>query len=278
MGNAEDRHKSIEGYYGMYAGIVADRQDPLGLGRVRVSIGGLFEAPNLSPWAWPMGIQGGGAPQQGLFHPPILTAWVAIWFMLGDLNAPYYLPAHWAEGEIPTGGVVSGDDEGLYPSETKKWLVETDDRDPDILRVTNKTTGDTIEFHGVDRTFTATLKDSSIKVDGANDTALVKSKSVEVLIDGGNDKATVKAQSTEIEADGAGDIVTIKAGEIKLGAAATEALIKGNVFKTFLDSFLTTTYNGHLHPVTTAPGVTGAPTLLATSIPASNLSTVSKTE
>lgn len=276
--NAEERHKLSEGYYGMYAGIVADRQDPLGLGRVRVSIGGLFEAPNLSPWAWPMGIQGGGAPQQGLFHPPILTAWVAVWFMLGDLNAPYYLPAHWAEGEVPTGGVVSGDDEGLYPSETKKWLVETDDRDPDILRVTNKLTGDTIEFHGVDRKLTATLKDSSLTIDGVNDTALVKSKDVEVLIDGGNDKATVKALSTELEIDGAADKVTIKAGEIFLGASAAESLVLGDAFKTFLDSFLTTTYNVHTHLSAAPASPTGPPIPTSGPMPASNLSTVSKTE
>lgn len=276
--DAESRHRSTEGYYGMYSGIVADRQDPLGLGRVRVSIGGLFEDPNLSPWAWPMGIKGGGSPQRGTFHPPILTAWVSIWFLLGDLNAPFYLPAHWGEGEIPTGGVVSGDDEGLYVEETKKWLVETDDRDPDILRVTNKTTGDTIEFHGVERKLTATLKDSSLTIDGVNDTALVKSKDVEVLVDGANNKATVKAQSTEIEVDGGSDLVTIKAGEIKLGAAATEALVKGTAFKSFLDSFLTTTYNIHTHLSAPPASPTGPPIPTSGPMPASNLSSVSKTE
>lgn len=83
---------------GMYLGHVTRRDDPEGLGRVRVCIPGLVEPHG--PWAWPLGTVGGGQRERGLFAVPELGAEVAIFFREGDLQCPHYLSAHW--------GIVNG--------------------------------------------------------------------------------------------------------------------------------------------------------------------------
>lgn len=59
--------------------------------------------------------------------------------------------------------------------------------------------------------------------------------------------------------------VIVSSSDVELGASATEAIIKGNAFKTYFDA--------HTHP--TAVGPSGAP---AVPMPTTTLSTVSKTE
>src|SRR5512136_1169857 len=83
-------------HLGMYLGHVTDRNDPEGLGRVRVSIPGLIEPE--SGWAWPLGTSGGGSRDRGFFAVPEVGAEVAIWFNQGDLSEePFYLSAHWGK-------------------------------------------------------------------------------------------------------------------------------------------------------------------------------------
>lgn len=259
MGEESDQQNQ-ELYNSLYIGQIVDRLDPLGLGRVRVRIPGLFEPPNLSPWALPLGGNGGGHAQRGDFHPPEKDAFVGILFYLGSLESPFYIGAHWAKGEVPTGGVITKGDEGLYVKETKFWKIETDERAPaEIIRITNKATGDKIEFDGTGRKIVAVVDDAVLTLDATLDKASIKTGTVEVELDKGSDTATIKA------------------GTIELGAAAIESLVKGDAFKTFLDVFLLTTFNGHLHP-TAATGPPSPPTLLATAMPASTLSTKSKTE
>lgn len=78
-------------------GIVEDVDDPLGLGRVRVSIPGIFNSPETHPeWAIPLGWPGAGAPikGQGSRYPMRLGATVGLFFEVGSITSPpAYLPA-----------------------------------------------------------------------------------------------------------------------------------------------------------------------------------------
>lgn len=78
---------------GMYVGYVTKRDDEEQLGRVRVCIPGVLEPE--SAWAWPLGTSGGGSKDRGFFAVPEEGAEVAVFFNQGNIDAPYYLTAHW---------------------------------------------------------------------------------------------------------------------------------------------------------------------------------------
>ena len=78
--------------HGVFMGVVTDRRDPEGLGRVRVTVPGLLE-PH-SAWARPLGTVGGGSKDQGIFAVPEVGAEVAVFFEQGQIDAPLYLCAH----------------------------------------------------------------------------------------------------------------------------------------------------------------------------------------
>lgn len=69
---------------GLHVGEVVDREDPEGLGRVRVRIPGLVEPA--SAWAWPLGTLGGGSDRRGFFCVPEKGAEVGVLFHQGDVG------------------------------------------------------------------------------------------------------------------------------------------------------------------------------------------------
>lgn len=85
-----------------YPGVVVDNVDPEGLKRCRIEIPGVVD---ITTWAWPMGTMGGGSSQRGGMVSPAIGADVVVMFLLGDIERPMYLPAHWAfrggEPEMP---------------------------------------------------------------------------------------------------------------------------------------------------------------------------------
>ena len=57
----------------LYEGEVTRRDDPDGLGRIKVRIPGVVE-PETPSWAFPIGSQGGGWAQHGSWEPPPIGA------------------------------------------------------------------------------------------------------------------------------------------------------------------------------------------------------------
>ena len=71
-------------YTALYIGVVTNRKDPEGLGRVKVRIPGLIEPE--SDFALPLGTLGGGSDRRGLFAVPEVGAEVGILFNQGDVD------------------------------------------------------------------------------------------------------------------------------------------------------------------------------------------------
>jgi uncharacterized protein involved in type VI secretion and phage assembly len=140
---------------GMYVGYVTHRKDPEGLGRVRVCIPGVLE-PH-SAWAWPLGTSGGGFKDRGFFAVPEEGAEVAVFFNQGDLDAPYFLSAHWGkpdgESEVPEEAQVDPPDNRVIATPT--FRIELDESDKaKKLKLTNRKTGDFLLFDAEENSIT----------------------------------------------------------------------------------------------------------------------------
>ena len=138
---------------GLHVGEVVDREDPEGLGRVRVRIPGLVEPA--SAWAWPLGTLGGGSDRRGFFSVPEKGAEVGVLFHQGDVDHPHYLCGHWgkpdgqAEVPEPARGLSKEDTPRVRAFETERFLLYFDDREgKEAFVVKDKTSGDQIEFDG----------------------------------------------------------------------------------------------------------------------------------
>lgn len=127
----------------MHIGYVTDRADPEQLGRVRVCVPGLLEPA--SAWAWPLGTVGGGAKDRGLFSVPAIGAEVAVFFNHGDVDAPFYLCAHWGrpggDSEVPVEAQKSPPDNHIWATPT--FRIELNESEQARrLKLTNRKTGD----------------------------------------------------------------------------------------------------------------------------------------
>lgn len=121
-----------------HIGVVADREDPEKLGRVRVIIPGVYPIP--SPWAFPFGTLGGGSGQRGAFFVPEKGADVMVFFVLGDPERPMYCSAHWGRTEAPTvlDGVSQNDTPDIRTIEGKNFTITMDDRSSPQLIIQDK--------------------------------------------------------------------------------------------------------------------------------------------
>jgi hypothetical protein len=131
----------------MYVGYVVDRKDPEQLGRVRVCVPGLIEPS--SAWAWPLGTVGGGSKDRGFFAVPAENAEVALFFNQGNIDAPYYLSAHWGkpEGQSEVPEEAQKDPPDNYVLATETFRIELDEtKGARKLKLTNKRTDDYLEF------------------------------------------------------------------------------------------------------------------------------------
>lgn len=140
---------------GMYVGHVTHRNDPEGLGRVRVCVPGLIEP--YGPWAWPLGTVGGGSKDRGFFAVPEEGAEVAVFFNQGDVDEPYYLCTHWGkpdgQSEVPEEAQKEPPDNRVFATET--FRIEFDEtKKGRKLKLTNRKTGDFLLFDAEENTVT----------------------------------------------------------------------------------------------------------------------------
>lgn len=133
-------------YYGLYIGYVIDRDDPKGLGRVRVCIPGLIDEG--TSWARQLGL-GGGAAKNGTKFVPPLNAEVAVFFANGDIDQPYFLGGPPGLNEGNTGDDASPD---VRTIETASYVISIDERpESKSLTLWDKESEDYIQMNGVAR-------------------------------------------------------------------------------------------------------------------------------
>jgi hypothetical protein len=97
----------------LYEGTIINRNDPMGLGRVRFTIPGILEpqSVNEGPWAFP---RGGGARRWGKNDVPPLGADVFVQFVNGDPERPVYEPAHHGKPNGETEAFPEFDDPDVH--------------------------------------------------------------------------------------------------------------------------------------------------------------------
>jgi uncharacterized protein involved in type VI secretion and phage assembly len=227
-------------YTALYIGQVVDREDPEGLGRVRVRVPGLVEPA--SAWAFPLGTVGGGSEGRGFFAIPEQGAEVGILFHQGDIDHPYYLSGHWGKpaGQTEVPGPVRGlakqDVPRVRAFETERFILVFDDRaGSERLLLKDKSTGDLITIDAGVGIRVKTTKDLRIEVDG--DLAVAAKGNAAVSVDGDvaiNVRGTAKVD--------AGSQAVVTAPDVELGGLNLVAPVHGLVLGGGIDPFTGLTY------------------------------------
>lgn len=139
-------------YFAMNEGVVTNRKDPMGLGRVRVRIPGLCEPE--SGWALPFGTFG-GSKKRGIKFIPKVGAEVAVFFMGGNPDRPYYTAGNWGlpggNSEMLTDPLAAAGNspEDVNSIEWDRYVLTVDEREgKNSLQIRDKLTDDVIELDG----------------------------------------------------------------------------------------------------------------------------------
>ena len=197
-------------FYGKYRGVVANRDDPLNLGRIQAKIPSVL-GDIVSGWATAC-VPCGGAANQGLLSVPQVGAGVWIEFEEGDLEFPIWTGTYWSTGELPTPTGSDG--------------APANPQQPPTYTLLKTAKGHSIEFDDTDG-------HEAIRVhDGVNHSIV-----------------TMDAAGVTIT-DAHGNTLALTSAGITIGAHAADGLIKGTTFKSAVTSFLAAlNTHTHTHPM-----------------------------
>jgi hypothetical protein len=143
-------------YVAIYEGTVTRRDDPLRIGRVKLTVPGLLEPE--SDWALPAAVVGGGEAQMGIYAVPEVGAEVVVWFVQGDADRPRYAPGHWGapggtpQSPTPVKDLSAEDAPKVRVWETPRHLLVFDCRGgSEAFRIIDKSTGDGVVYDAAAR-------------------------------------------------------------------------------------------------------------------------------
>jgi hypothetical protein len=261
----------------LYEGTVTRRDDPEGLGRVRLAIPGLIE-PETPDWVEPLGVAGGGFAQRGTFEPPAIGANVAVLFKLGEVEHPRYLVGSWGDpggvSDVPTNAEVEGENRQNAVTEDEEWRIERDSRSAEKrLTITHRTTDLQIVLD-------ATVQDSVIVRTNSGQALELKGATQEANLDSGGGPALAldAASQTVGLVLGSGPALELFAGGFSLSASsppefagiggkaklgdrnATEKVVLGTTYRTDEAAFLSA-LAAALHTFATSAKLSTDPTL-----------------
>lgn len=162
----------------LYTGIVTRNDDPLKIGRVKVRIAGLIEPE--SGWCFPLASAGGGEDGLGFYAVPKRGAEVGVWFLQGDTDVPFYVPAQWgapggnSQAPTPVRDATPAEAPEIRCFETPRFLLVFDDRPGrESFEIRDKVSGDGVAYDGLQRALrvkatTAVVIEATgaVKIDG----------------------------------------------------------------------------------------------------------------
>lgn len=236
-------------YHGKHRGIVADNEDPQGIGRVLVQVPAVLGAE--TAWALPC-LPFGGSPDSGQFTVPEVGANVWVEFEGGDVSHPVWVGTFWAPGQVgDQGGIGDWRVRTLRTAGGQRLSLDDTEGATSIL-LRHTTDAELV----IDDDGTITLTDAAgnvvtldagaaeLRLEDANGNSVVASASGLRLDDGQGASVELSGPSVTISAT----TVTVDAALVQL-AGGGEPVLKGT-------SFLTA-YMAHTHP--TGAGPSGPP-------------------
>ena len=98
--NSYKRHGNPLTLFGLYRGILVDREDPEKLGRCKIKVYQVHDniPDDDLPWAWPK-FKGAGHAKSGSFHVPPKSTTVYVEFEMGDPDHPVWDCGYWGKPE-----------------------------------------------------------------------------------------------------------------------------------------------------------------------------------
>jgi uncharacterized protein involved in type VI secretion and phage assembly len=232
-------HRSDQSFYGLVQAVVVDNEDPLGEGRVRVTIPSLHQSME-TEWCRVCQLYAGNG--YGSFFVPEKNDEVLIACVYGDLNEP-----------IVIGGLYNGKDK---PAGKHK---NSDNLDQKLIRTKGK--------HQVLLDDSANAKKIELK-SSANQSVLLDDQANKVVVStGGGQTITLEKNGgaititttggQQVKLDGSGTItlsgqtkIKLDAAQVDIGSSAVEPAMLGT---TFLQLFSTHTHQ--LGQIPTTPPV-----------------------
>jgi hypothetical protein len=170
-------------YFGKYAGKVVDTNDPLGKGRLKVEVPGVF-ADGTAVWAMPCVPYAGDQVAFKTFPAAGANVWVE--FEQADISYPVWVGFFWGDGEMPP---EAGTDDNVKLWKTGAFTIQIDDKAEEMVITANS--GATLTIS------------SEIKAEVGGSSATVASDGV--TLDGGK-KVEVTQVSVKIN-DGALEVM-----------------------------------------------------------------------
>lgn len=244
-----------------WLGKVVDNQDPDFEGKIKVRVFGKFDdiSDEDLPWARPcVRITGGSATGSGFHSSPKIDSIVGIQFDNGDIYAPEYFYIQEISDDLKTEIENSYDNAHslIYDTVTEGGVKVFFTEEKGLM----------LDYQ---QTQINIKNDKSVLIQTASGNSVIEIKDDGTITITQTDTVTIKTD-TDVKIDCQNADVTastkaiIDSPAIELGRGATEAVIKGNTFKTIFDA--------HIHP--TPVGPSGPPTTSAQP----SLSQVSKTK
>lgn len=167
-----DREKEEYTFDGMYRGIVADNNDPLKSGRIRIRIYPMFEkvSTNSLPWAIVADPSMGGYANMGGANIPVVGAHVFCFFENGDYRFPVYFAGAPAiqngTPDLPTEATGAKYPNNRVFKSKNGVVIEIDDSTGDVRYKITHPSGSSIELKNNGDNTTIVANNHSLTVTG----------------------------------------------------------------------------------------------------------------
>ncbi len=250
-------------YYGKYRGFVADNDDPLRQGRLRLRIPSVL-GEAVTNWALPC-LPFGGLADQGLFSVPEIGAQVWVEFEAGALDYPLWTGTFWTQQDAVPAEVKSPPTTRQFKTPGGHYWLFEDAEDEQRVRIEHSTGASLdIDAQGTinladagGATVTLDAENGVLRIEDANGNTLTLDQAGTVVEDANGNRVEMGAAGITVK----GMKVVVEGSQVMLGGEGGEPLIKG---QSFLSLFMS-----HVHTASPTGGPTSPP------IPQGEMSTLS---